>query len=177
MASRPQFKRLLPILQTALAAVFGGWGLWQRTTILSNSPFKWTSTLRFHVWPWPFQFAVIQNVPAFIAGSLLLRPLDTFGRAIPEWVSLLPSLLLVPILWWLIGSWVDRRYKYGTKIGTFSDWPWAILSGLAIVSLLAALCSEYVFHSYTAFIPFGVVVWMISGITMLFYRNEVSKAL
>jgi hypothetical protein len=75
MTQRIQFRKVLPIFQTALAAILGGWGLWLRNSILNLSFFGddtlWNSTARFHVWPWPFKFAVVLNMPAFLAGLFL----------------------------------------------------------------------------------------------------------
>ena len=72
MALGIQFRKLLPITQTVLAAFFGGWGLWLRNEYLSHySPFGWNSTERFHVWPWPYKFAVVSNMPALFAGGLI----------------------------------------------------------------------------------------------------------
>jgi hypothetical protein len=66
-----QFRRVLPALQTAVAVSFGGWGLWLRNSALSQPFFNstlWNSTAAYHVWPWPFRFAAILNVPAFVIG-------------------------------------------------------------------------------------------------------------
>ena len=107
MVRETQFRRVLPALQTAIAVSLGGWGLWLRSSILSR-PFLgstgWNSTAVFHVWPWPFKFAAILNMPAFLAGGLLSWPLDYFRPGLPEWVSALPVLLLIPLLWYWVGS-------------------------------------------------------------------------
>src|SRR5882672_1266260 len=107
-----QLRRILPISQTALALSFGGWGIWIRDSILSRTFFGstlWNSTARFHIWPWPYKFAVVLNMPAFLVGLLLAWPLDTFRPGLSESVSLLPALLLVPLLWYSIGSGLDQR--------------------------------------------------------------------
>jgi len=58
MVQGTQFRKVLPVLQTALAVFFVGWGLWLRNSVLSRpflgSSTGWSSTLRFHFWPWPF---------------------------------------------------------------------------------------------------------------------------
>ena len=117
MPTQLQLRKVLPISQTVLAVAFGGWGLWERITSINDSWLGWNSTLRFHVWPWPFKFAVIQNIPAFLIGLLLSWPIDFFKPGLPEWVSLLPSLLLVPLLWYLIGAWLDRKRVFGRTSG------------------------------------------------------------
>jgi len=172
MTAHVQLRRLLPISQTFLAAVFGGWGLWQRTTSINNSWLGWNSTLRFHVWPWPFKFAVIQNAPAFVIGGLMSWPLDILRPGLPEWVSLLPSLLLVPMLWYLIGSWLDRRHVFRTSNGKTAHWPWVLLCIVTTVSLSGALSSMWLFGSYTTFIPFGIAFWIILGIGMLVFGRH-----
>jgi hypothetical protein len=71
-----QFRTVLPVLQTVLAVLFGGWGLWLRNSILGK-PFLenstlWNSTARFHVWP--FKFAAIMNMPPSTALPLGASP-------------------------------------------------------------------------------------------------------
>src|ERR1700722_4279798 len=107
MIQQAHFRKLLPLAQTFIAAVFGAWGLLLRDSIIRNS-LGWNSTLRFHVWPWPFKFAAILNMPAFIAGALVSWPLASLRPGLPESVSILPTLLFVPLLWYLVGSWADR---------------------------------------------------------------------
>ena len=115
MTRQIHFRKMLPVLQTAVAVAFGGWVLWLRNSIL-NRPFLgstmgWNSTAAFHVWPWPFRFAAIVNMPSFLAGGLLAWPLGSVRPGLPEWVSTLPVLLLVPLLWYLVGAWVDRNLR------------------------------------------------------------------
>jgi hypothetical protein len=108
MVGGTQFRKVLPALQTTIAISFGGWGLWLRNSILSRpfwSSTGWNSTAAFHVWPWPFKFAAILNMPAFLAGGLLSWPLDYLWPGLPEWVSALPVLLVIPLLWYWVGSW------------------------------------------------------------------------
>jgi hypothetical protein len=76
MARKNQFRVLLPLAQCPLAAFFGGLGLWQRAAILSRPGFGegstlWDTTARYHVWPWPFKFAVVTNTPAFLTWALV----------------------------------------------------------------------------------------------------------
>ena len=99
MARETRFRTLLPVAQCALAALFGGVGLWQRSVILSRPFFGgeplWNSTASFHVWPWPYKFAVVSNVPAFFAGSLLLWPVAIAWPELPESMQIAPLLLFV----------------------------------------------------------------------------------
>jgi len=104
---------MLPVFQVALAGFFGGWGLWQRNEILNHDylfGIGWNSTARFHVWPWPFKFAAISNLPAFLAGLLLSWPIGAASPELHEATQLAPSLLFVGVLWYGIGSWMDRRW-------------------------------------------------------------------
>jgi hypothetical protein len=173
MPRRLQFRRVLPLVQTAIVVSFGGWGLWLRDSAL-NSPFfdstLWNTTARFHVWPWPYKFAVIQNTPVFLLGLLPSLAIDTLTPGLPEWVQELPSLLLVPALWYLIGAWLDRtqvlRHEEGRKP---IYWPWILLCFFTTISLLGALSSGRLFGSYTSFIPFGVALWIVLGIAVVVF--------
>src|SRR5215475_740898 len=114
-----RFRTVLPLLETVLAASFGGWGLFERNAILSR-PFwgstGWHTTAVFHVWPWPFKLAIILNMPVFLAGCFLpCWPLDFLGSAVPEWVCFLERLLLVPLFWYLLGSWADEKKRAAAK--------------------------------------------------------------
>ena len=140
MPTQLQLRKVLPISQTLLAVAFGGWGLWERFTFINDSWLGWNSTLRFHVWPWPFKFAVVQNIPAFLIGLLLSWPIDSFEPGLPEWVSLLPSLLLVPLLWYLIGAWLDRKRVLGR---TSRETVVLIFGVFTAVSLIVAVNSGW----------------------------------
>jgi len=74
-----------------------------RGEVLSHAWLGWNSTAQFHVWSWPFKFAAILNMPAFLAGLLLSLPLEALWPELPESVSYLPVLLFVPVLWYLVG--------------------------------------------------------------------------
>jgi hypothetical protein len=80
-----RFRTFLPIAECGFAALFGGLGLWQRSTILSRAGFGegrtlWDSTARFHVWPWPFKFAVVMNTPAFLSWAAVICCLARVGE-------------------------------------------------------------------------------------------------
>src|SRR5208282_1133152 len=126
MTQRSHFRRILPISQAAISLFFGGWGLWVRNSILSRPFFGstfWDSSARFHVWPWPFKFATLLNTPAFLMGLLLSLPLDAIRPGLPEWVSLLPTLPFVVLLWYWIGLWLDRRRRTnGGRDATKGEW-------------------------------------------------------
>ena len=138
MTQRIQFRKSLPVLQTALAILFGGWGLWLRNSILSRpflgSSTGWDSTLSFHEWPWLFKFATIVNMPAFLIGSFLSWPSIP---SVPEWVSTLPVLLFIPLLWFWVGSWLDKGVPSHTR--GRSEWEkWSLLSLFIAVCALAS---------------------------------------
>ena len=155
---RNQFRTILPMAQLASALVFGGIGLWRRSAILNQPLFEgqtlWDWTARFHVWPWPYKFAVIANMPSFLTGSLLSWPVSVVWPRASEFVDNLPSLLCVPILWFFIGSWVDKRWKIG------NEKPWIMLVIFNVVCLAGAVISI----GYVGFLPYGIVVWVVLGI-------------
>jgi hypothetical protein len=156
---------MLPPLQTVVALAFGGWGLWLRNSILSR-PFwgstGWNSTAVFHVWPWPFRFAAILNMPAFLAGGLLARPLDSVKPRLPEWVSTLPVLLFVPLLWYWVGAWMDRNSRIEQTVSRERQ-AWLFLLLFLLVCAAAASVSDFI-GSYTSWLLFGLAIWSAAGI-------------
>jgi hypothetical protein len=161
-----QFRRVLPVSQTVLATVFGGWGLWIRDSILSqplfgNSTLR-NSTAQFHVWPWPFKFAVVLNMPAFLMGLLLSWPLSAFRPGLPESISVLPVLLLVPLLWYSIGSWLDRTQGADQNRGSRKK-HWILLLVFTLVCAAASSIPERV-GGYVSYLPLGVLIWAVVGL-------------
>lgn len=172
MVQENQFRRILPASQTVLAAFFGGLGLWQRNEILSHSLFGWDSTARFHVWPWPFKFAAVVNMPAFLAGMLLAWPIGDRWPWLPESVLYVPLLLLVPILWYWIGSWLDRRWGVLDKTATHAKLPWVLL-------LLFTLGAMGASTTTSVYLLCGLAAWMIVGLgatASAIYRKFLSPA-
>jgi hypothetical protein len=132
-----RFRVPLPLVQCPLAVLFGGVGLRQRSAILSRPGFfegttMWDTTTRFHVWPWPYKFAVISNFPAFFASSLLLSPVGLVWPKVPETVVAVPALLFVLIQWYWVGLRFDRRCSIKDKN------PWLALSAFCLVSVAGA---------------------------------------
>ena len=166
MVQKVHFRKLLPIVQTLVAAVFGGWGLLLRDSIIRNS-LGWNSTLRFHVWPWPFKFAAILNMPALIAGVIVSWPLDSLRPGLPESVSLLPTLLFVPMLWYLVGLWADRT---GRSTHNRNSWLVFSISFLLLTLVCAGAASISAFvGSYTSYLFFGLAIWLIVTIGVTTY--------
>jgi len=161
MAGQHQFRALLPVAQCGLAALFGGWGLWERSTILSRPMFAgqtwWDSTARFHVWPWPYKFAAIENLPALLGGLILTWPIKAIKPDLPEAVQAVPSLLLVVVLWYWVGSRLDRRCLVGE--GT----PWIFL----IVFTALCLTGAFLPIGYTGYLPYAALVWLVAILTFL----------
>jgi hypothetical protein len=165
MTQRIQFRKSLPVLQTALAILLGGWGLWLRNSVLSR-PFLgnstgWDSTLRFHFWPWPFKFAAVLNMPAFIASGLLSWPLDYLWPGLPEWVSALPVLLFIPLLWYWVGSWADKNNS--EKSGERERGRGIVLLFFILVCAAASSIPDYV-AGYTGYVVFGIAIWLVLAI-------------
>jgi len=161
MVRQSRFRTLLPLSQCALAAVFGAVGLWQRSAILSRPWFSegqtmWDTTARFHVWPWPYKFAVVSNLPAFLAGSLLLWPLGIVWPKLPEAVEIVPTLLFVPFLWYWVGSRLDRRW------GVTDRAPWFALAVFTLVCLVGAFLPI----GYVGFLPYGFGLWVVTTLTI-----------
>ena len=154
-----QFSRMLPLLQTALAISFGGWGLWLRNSILSRPFFGtstgWDSTMRFHVWPWPLKFAVILNMPAFLAGALLTLPLDFLWPRSAAWVSALLTLFVIAFIWYRVGLWADKNLSARGR--------WILLPLFILVCAAASSTSEHV-GGYTNFLLFGIAIWALVSI-------------
>jgi hypothetical protein len=161
-----KFRRILPVSQTALATFFGGWGLWIRDSILSQTLFGnstlWNSTARFHVWPWPFKFAVVLNMPAFLIGLLLSWPVSAFRPGLPESISVLPALLLVPLLWYSIGSWLDQRQGADKNRGSRKK-QWILLLVFILVCAVESSIPESV-GGYVSYLPLGVLIWAVVGL-------------
>ncbi len=158
MGRAKQFRWILPVAQTILAALFGGWGLWERNQILSHSFLGWNSTARFHVWPWQFKFAAVLNMPAFLCGMLLSWPIGNLWPKLSESVQAAPTLVFVALLWYWIGCWLDRRWRTSTKM------PWILLFSLSLVSAGVAWIPVSSFASYTSYLEYGILVWMILGL-------------
>ena len=161
MVREAHFRKLLPIAQTLVAAVFGGWGLWLRDSIIRNS-LGWNSTLRFHVWPWPFKFAAVLNMPALVVGLLLSWPLEILRPGLPESVSTLPTLLFVPLLWYWVGSWADRTTS-SRKNGNSRAGLWILFLIFTLVCAAASSISKFV-GSYTSYVGFGIAIWLILAV-------------
>jgi hypothetical protein len=158
MLQKNRFSAILPAVQCGLAAFFGGFGLWQRSVILSR-PFigdqtLWNSTARFHVWPWPYKFAAVLNLPAFVGGSLLLLPIHFAWRGLPEFAELLPSLVFTLILWHGIGSRLDQRWRVTSRT------PWIAILVFTVICLGGAILPI----GYVGYFPWGVVVWVIAAL-------------
>ena len=179
MVRETQFRKVLPALQTAIAISFGGWGLWLRNSILSQPFFEnstlWNSTARFHVWPWPFKFAAILNMPAFVVSGLLSWPLDYLRPGLPEWVSALPVLLLVWLLWYWVGSWADKNISSeNSRKG--ARWRWIFLLLFVFVCAAASSISEFV-GGYASYVVFGIAIWSVVAIAVSTFtaRNRRSR--
>jgi hypothetical protein len=152
-----RFRVLLPLLQCPLAALFGGVGLWQRASILNRrfigDQTFWDSTAAFHVWPWAFKFAVVENLPAFLAGVLLSWPIGALKPGLPESVELAPSLLFALVLWYWVGLRLDRRPDVHEKT------VWGSLTLFTCVSLAGA----FVPIGSSGYLPFAALLWLILG--------------
>jgi hypothetical protein len=171
MVRESRFRALLPVIQCALATLFGGFGLWQRSSILSRPFFEgqtlWDTTARFHVWPWPYKFAAISNMPAVLVGLLPSWPLEAIWPGMPEYVASVPILLFVPLFWYWIGSRLDRRWRVTDKT------PWIALFIFTLVCLVGAFLPI----GYVSYLPYGLTVWLVAAIVVRHVSKTAPDAL
>jgi hypothetical protein len=164
MARMNELRRVLPLTQTGVAILFGGWGLWIRNAILSRPFFPgvsgWESTARFHIWPWPFKFAAVLNLPAFLASALVSWPLDALWPVLSESVSILLALVFVYLLWSWIGSWLDRKRT------EHKDTMKRQCIGLSVFVAICAAASSIPqsVGGYASYLPAGILVWLTAAV-------------
>jgi hypothetical protein len=160
MTREIRFRTVLPIVESVSAALFGGVGLWQRSAILSRTFLEgqtlWDSTARFHVWPWPYKFAIVSNMPAVFLGSLSSWPIAALWPMLPESVQMALSLLLVPMLWYWVGGRLDKRWTISDMI------PWIALLVFTLVCLVGAFAPI----GYVGYLPYGFAVWVVTALTV-----------
>ena len=156
MARRSRFCNPLPVAQCGLTALFEGFGLWQRSVILSRPFFEgqtlWNSTARFHGWPWSYKFAAVSNLPAVLAGSLASLPLAVIWPSVSEYAADLSALLFVPLLWYWVGYRLDRRWCVADNT------PWIALP----VFTAGCLGGAFLPLGHAGFLPYGFMIWVIT---------------
>jgi hypothetical protein len=76
----------------------------------------------------------------------------------PEWIQSAPSLLFVPMLWYWIGSRLDRRWTVTGEGGVSrkSKSPWTLL----LVFTLVLGAGAFLPLGYVGYLPYGVAVWL-----------------
>jgi hypothetical protein len=151
MPGKTHFRFLLPIAETVAAAGFSAAGLWQRHRILnqpgwSEGQTMWNTTARFHVWPWPFKFAVASNIPAFLTSAVVMLPI----KQISEWTELALWILFVPPLWYLVGRRLDAE-RHAMKA-------WLFLLSFTAASIF---CASFPL-AYIGYIYMGVPMWIVA---------------
>jgi hypothetical protein len=95
-------------------------------------------------------------MPAVMAGGITSLPLAVIWTGMSEYLANLPVLLFVPLLWYWVGSRLDRRWSVSDKT------PWI---GLSIFTL-SALGGALLPIGYTGFLPYGFAVWVITALTL-----------
>lgn len=178
MARKAQFHSLLPVSQCALGAMLGGIGLWQRSAILSR-PFTegqtlWDTTARYHVWPWPFKFAVITNMPAFLCWALVSWPISERWPNTPEGVFIAPSLLFAAVLWYAVGRWLDQQLGAVQQPAIQPKRIWVLLLVFTLSSAAGASIPLT-----TAYLVWGVFLWLVVGggiLTRRMTQNRPSRS-
>ena len=156
MPGRTRFRFVLPIAQTVAAVALGSFGLWQRHSILNRPGWGdrqtlWDTTARFHVWPWPFKFAVASNIPAFLTSSLVTLPV----KQISEWTGLMLVVLFVPLLWYGVGRRLDSAGEPAKA--------WVFV----LVFTVASVACASVPLAYIGYIYSGTLMWMATGFVLL----------
>jgi hypothetical protein len=150
------------MVQSGPAALFGGCGRWERSAILNrvftvDGQALWDTTARFHIWPWPFKFAVVTNTPAFLCWALVNWPLGGRWPRAPEAAIAAPSLLFVALLWYAVSGWIDKRW------GSTPQVVWGSLLGFTLI------CAAGVsVPSTTFYLLWGVFLWLIVGCRIAF---------
>jgi hypothetical protein len=127
------FRWGLAVAQFLLAAVSGGIGFWQRHAIL-NQRFGegtfWDTTSAYHVWPWPFKFAAVVNLPALIGSMPLSSGIAMLWDGWNEVAENTLALLFVPLLCFWVGgrmegwSWRRRGMFFAVFFGGSLGWRW-----------------------------------------------------
>lgn len=158
------FRTVLPLLQTGIAGLFGGWGLWQRNYILSHSFLGWNSTSRFHVWQWPFKFAAVLNMPAFLGGLFLSWPIERLCHTSSELLLNSPALFLVALLWYCLGRYLDGISNSNPGRASIRR---TFLWGLVMCFMGISAVLAYLNTSYTSYLPYGVMLWIVVGARIL----------
>jgi hypothetical protein len=152
METSIQFRFRLPVLQFVAATFFGGIGLWQRHQILNQrfigEQTLWETTAKYHVWPLPYRFAVIPNIPAMLAAGVIEWPIGTIWPNMPEPFGFVLFLLLVPILWFFVGLQLDRDPSAYRR----SSW---LLIWFAVFCAIAMFTPGYV-----GYVISGSVLWL-----------------
>jgi hypothetical protein len=164
MSRNLRFRVLLPVLATATVILVGGIGLWQRHRILNQRLFGdqtlWESTARFHVWPLPYRFAVITNIPAFLTAGVIEWPIGSRWPQFPEIFGFVLFVLFVPVTWYVIGSHLDKNPAANKRI-------WTILlsfTTLAISAMSTPGYVGYVFSGCVLWLAFAVAIWRVKSV-------------
>lgn len=173
MPSNVQFRGVLPVVQTTIAALFGGCGLWLRNAALSARFFDstlWNSTASFHVWPWPYRFAATLNLPAVLLGFLVSAPIGLARRQGPEWLFYLPSLLTVPLLWYFLGFWLDRQPFRGSDALHGNARGWVVFLFFALTCFVISLIPYNPYRDLPLnFTELGVLLWILVAVAMAIF--------
>ena len=159
MAAQVRFRVILPLAQCVSATLFGGFGLWERSTFLSQRIFGsgtlWNSSVAAHYWPWSYKFAAVSNFPALLAALLLGWPISKRWPSLPEAALFALSLPFVVLLWFRIGNWFDRRW--GWMDGPPSQkLPWMLL----LLFTLSCAAGASVAITFTSdYLLSGAIIW------------------
>jgi hypothetical protein len=160
MSPEKQFRRILPVLQTLIAILFGGWGEWHRIQMINRS-LGWESTVVSHIWPWPLKLAVILNMPALLIVALIEWPINSLWPNLPEYLQLLPVILLVALLWYVIGRWLEPRSGTIDPAGNSKKLLWAMVLFFVLFCAVGAARA-----SASSMLLYGLRAWIAAGVGM-----------
>jgi hypothetical protein len=168
MFRHSQVRKVLPLLQTVIAISFGGWGLWIRNSILSRTflggSTGWDSTLHFHVWPWPLKFAAIVNLPALLAGAVIISSLGYFRTRFSGWAWTIPTVLCVSLLWYWLGRRVDKSVAVEER-PRGERRVWLLLLLFMLICATVASTDELA-GIHTIWVLFGIGIWLLVGLAI-----------
>jgi hypothetical protein len=161
----------LSVGQFVCAGLFGGIGLWERLSTLNqtigNAPL-WEATAPLHLWPLPYKFAAILNMPAALAGMLFSAFASASGPVVSEVVGGIVSLVLTLPLWYWIGFRFDCT-REAKNSGDFSFW--LFLSTIVILSFLGAF-----YFGPIDYLLWGIVLWLAAALGVAVLTRTGSKA-
>ena len=89
-------------------------------------------------------------------GCTPVMVLELTWPSVPEYVANIPALLFVPLLWYWVGSRLDRRWGVADRA------PWIGLFFFMLISLAGAFLPI----GYTGYLPYGLAIWLVTAVVI-----------